>query len=299
MNLFSIFNLILFTFTSLFKLEDIKRIKPVVIWHGLGDNYNSSGIHRVSEIINEIYPNTFIYSIYLDEDPSTDEQNSYFGDANIQISQICAQLSNITELFHGFNIIGFSQGGVLSRGLIERCSGLVVENFVSFGSPHLGVLEVSICESNDWICRRRNQLLKRQIWNDNIQKHLIPAQYFRDHEKVEYAKYLKYSNLLADINNERKFKNKTYVENMKKLNKLILVNFLKDTTVIPKESSMFYDYDKEKDIVIPMIETEIYQKNYIGLKDLNEEGKIVFLNIDEAHMRISDQFIRELFINFF
>ena len=64
---------------------------------------------------------------------------SLFGDANKQIDEVCQQLRNITELLHGFDSIGFSQGRVFMRGLIERCP-LEVNNLITFGSPHLGVL---------------------------------------------------------------------------------------------------------------------------------------------------------------
>ena len=97
------------------------------------------------------------------------------------------------------------------RGLIERCP-LEVNNLITFGSPHLGVLELPLCKDRfDWLCKRRNALLKKQVWHDSVQKRVIPAQYFRDPANID--QYLEHSNYLADINNERDEKNAPYKEN--------------------------------------------------------------------------------------
>ncbi|KAI5966206.1 uncharacterized protein KGF55_000515 [Candida pseudojiufengensis] len=223
--------------------------RPVMLWHGLGDNYNASGIHDVNNLLNDIYPGIFFHSIYIEKNPSSDQQKSFFGDANEQIEQVCQQLSEIPQLktaSNGIDAIGFSQGGVLLRGLIERCSGIKVNNLITFGSPHMGVMEIKLCQENDWFCRRRNEILKKQVWYDNVQKSIIPAQYFRDPYEIE--KYLKYSYFLADINNERNEKNSTYYTNISNLNKLVLVTFTEDTTVIPKLSAHFSDIDPETEI---------------------------------------------------
>ncbi|KAI5958245.1 hypothetical protein KGF57_002600 [Candida theae] len=273
--------------------------RPVILWHGLGDNYNASGIHEVNESISGLYPGIFFHSIYIDEDPSTDQQKSLFGDANKQVDQVCDQLRGIKELAtaEGIDAIGFSQGGVLLRGLIERCSHLSFHNLITFGSPHMGVMEMPLCKDpRDWICKRRNELLKRQVWNDNVQKRVLPAQYFRD--PFEYEKYLKHSLYLADVNNERKDKNATYVENLTKLNKLVLVTFTEDTTVVPKESAMFCDIDTTWRQTIPFDKTDLYIHDYIGIRYLHEMGRIDFRDIEAEHMSISDEFIEEIALNY-
>ena len=266
--------------------------RPVVVWHGLGDDYNSSGIHNLHSILDSLYPGIYLYSIRLADDPSSDQQKSFFGDANDQIDQVCEALHNITELQHGFDAIGFSQGGVFFRGLIERCS-VKVDNLITFGSPHFGVLELPLCKDpKDWLCKRRNALLKKQVWYDVVQRRVIPAQYFRD--PLALDNYLKYSNYLADINNERDEKNSTYKENFASLNNLVLVSFTEDTTVVPKESSKFFDFDPIAKISIPFDQTDLYKNDYIGLKTLHEKGAIDFLNIEAEHMQIDEDFIRDI-----
>ena len=52
---------------------------PVVLWHGLGDEYDSKGMQNIASLINETYPGTFVHSIFLDEDPSKDRNAAIFG----------------------------------------------------------------------------------------------------------------------------------------------------------------------------------------------------------------------------
>lgn len=278
-------------------LPNADDYRPVVIWHGLGDNYNSSGIHKVHEILDSMYPGIYVHSIRLDENPSSDEQKSFFGDANRQIDEVCKQLRNITELLKGFDSIGFSQGGVFLRGLIERCP-LEVNNFITFGSPHLGVLELPLCKDRfDWLCKQRNALLKKQVWRDSVQKRVVPAQYFRDPAHLD--QYLEHSNYLADINNERAERNATYKKNFSKLNKLVLVSFTEDTTLVPKESSQFYDFDPEQKRSIPFLYTELYKNDYIGLKALYKKNSVDFLSIKAEHMHIDEGFIKSIAQEYF
>ena len=45
-----------------------------------------------------------------------------------------------------FNILGLSQGGLIGRYIIERCEMPgVVRNFVSLGTPHMGIASVPKC----------------------------------------------------------------------------------------------------------------------------------------------------------
>lgn len=278
---------------SLPKGAESNSYRPVVLWHGLGDNYNSSGMNRVTQLIQEMYPGVFVHSIAIDSDPSRDENKSLFGDANDEVDLACEQIANISQLKDGFDAIGFSQGGVLTRALIERCSAARVHNFITFGSPHMGVMELPVCrDEKDWICKRRNAFLKKQVWHESIQNTVIPAQYFRD--PYEYQKYLDHSHFLADVNNEAGGFNASYVENLSNINKFVLVAFLKDQTVVPKNSAWFEDINPCNGAPIPYDDTDLYKGDYIGLKKLDLDQKLVFLNIDDAHMRIPDTFLVDI-----
>lgn len=274
-------------------LQDSDLIyRPVVIWHGLGDNYNASGIHNTKELLNSMYPGIFVHPIYLDLDPGRDQQRLMFGDANDELDTACEQLLEIPELKLGFDAIGFSQGGLFLRALVERCTLVKIHKLITFGSPHMGVLELPLCRNkNDWLCQRRNQILKSQVWMDRVQKTVIPAQYFRDPD--DFDNYVLHSNFLSSINNERPtIFRPSYKRNMEALEKLVLVAFEQDTTLVPKQLAHFWDRSKEEQI--PFEQTRIYKWDLLGLQKLYEEGKIDFLNVDAEHMRIPDDFFESI-----
>lgn len=69
-------------------------------------------------------------------------------------------------------------------------------------------------------------------------KYCEQAQYYRD--PARYATYLSTNTFLTSINNEiRVARNATYKENFETLANLVLVLFVRDKTVVPKESSWF------------------------------------------------------------
>lgn len=273
--------------------------KAVVLWHGLGDNYNSFGMARAKDMIHQILPDVFVHSVFIDEDPGTDEKRSLFGDSNVEVDIVCEQLSRIPELNEGFGAIGFSQGGLFMRALVERCPNISVSTLVTFGSPHLGVSELPLCaHDDDWLCQKRNALLKRQVWFDTVQKSVVPAQYFRD--PLQYDKYLEHLVFLADVNNERKEKfDEDAKLRLQKLQKLVLVQFARDTTLVPKESAHFGEQDPLTGRMLEMKETKLYREDLVGLKALHKQNKIDFHTIDEDHMRILDAVFVDIVSQYF
>lgn len=269
--------------------------RPLVIWHGLGDNYNSSEINKVKEIYGQMHPNMYILSIGLDESPIFDERRSIMGNPSNDIEYVCEMLTKNGELDNGFDAMGFSQGGLFLRALVQRCPGISVHNLVTFGSPHMGVLDLPLCsDPGDWICKRRNEYIKRNIWNDAIQRTVVPAQYFRDPNDM--SKYLEKSHLLADLNNERTI-NTTYVTKLQALNALVLISFESDTTLVPKYSSKFYDISPETGKLINY-KTSVPFVN-LGLSKLDKEDRIHFYSLPGEHMEIPEPFFVVIGYEFF
>jgi palmitoyl-protein thioesterase len=266
-------------------------MRPLVFWHGMGDSYNSSAMQRVLEVVHDYDPRIATFSVHINTDDELDQRASLLGDANVQVDYVCDQLHNITALDAGFDFIGFSQGGLFARAAVERCA-LNVTNLITFGSPHTGVSDLPKCSENDWLCKRKNAVLKRQVWRETIQKSVIAAQYFRD--PLDYDRYLTYSRFLADVNNEREDFNQTYIDNFSKIEKLVLIKFSKDETLVPLDSAWFYDQNKTTGETLPFNQTNIYKNDLIGLKSLSDQDRIDFLSIDDRHMNISDEFLKDI-----
>ncbi|KIX04070.1 uncharacterized protein Z518_07623 [Rhinocladiella mackenziei CBS 650.93] len=273
---------------------------PVVIWHGLGDSADSSGLKDVSNLVEKVHPGTYTYIISLTGTRgSADRQASFFGNVTEQIDTVCHMLAkdNILRTAPAVDAIGFSQGGQFMRGYVERCGSWApkVRSLLTFGSQHNGIVEFQKCASaTDWICQGANALLKSStVWSDFVQSRLVPAQYYRDTN--DFENYLKHSNFLADINNERNVKNSTYAENLAALEKLVMIVFHDDKTVIPKESGWFAEVNVTSDSVTKLRERPIYTEDWIGLKKLDEKGGLAFVTLPGEHMQLSEKDLSNLF----
>ena len=84
-------------------------------------------------------PGVFVYSIEVGSDLVEDELNGFFMNANHQIRYVHDKLQQIEQLKHGFNAIGFSQGGQFLRAYVERFNDPPIYTLVSMGGQHQGV----------------------------------------------------------------------------------------------------------------------------------------------------------------
>jgi palmitoyl-protein thioesterase len=278
---------------------------PLLIWHGLGDNYAADGLHEVGDLANKTNPGTYVYYIRLDEDPGTDRTATFLGNVTEQIAQVCRDISEHDVLSQApeLNAIGFSQGGQFLRGLVERCGDTIkIRNLVTFGSQHNGIAKYQICKDGDWLCKGYIGLLKANTWGTWVQSHLVPSQYFKatnDSTGEPTSDYLDNSNFLADINNERVLKNVTYAKNLADLDNFVMYLFEDDTTVIPKESGWFAYTNGTDGSVTELRKRDIYKEDWIGLKKLDEKGGLHFKTTEGGHMQLGEKVLTEVFETWF
>ncbi|KAJ5593992.1 uncharacterized protein N7459_000200 [Penicillium hispanicum] len=272
---------------------------PLVIWHGLGDDFERDGLNEVANLAESVNPGTHVHLIRLADSGSGDRQATFFGNVTEQLSSVCDQLANdpIIGTAPAINALGFSQGGQFLRGYVERCNKPPVHNLVTFGSQHNGISEFQSCKLGDWVCNGAEALLRSGRWTEFAQSRVVPAQYFRDPEDMDA--YLEHSNFLADINNERATKNTTYKQHLSELNLFVMYMFAEDTVAVPKESSLFAEVNMTSAKVTPLRERAIYNEDWLGLKTLDDENKLDFRTIPGQHMQLSDAVLRKAFKELF
>ncbi|XP_017969578.1 PREDICTED: palmitoyl-protein thioesterase 1 isoform X3 [Theobroma cacao] len=196
-------------------------------------------------------------------------------------------VKNMTELSEGYNIVGLSQGNMIGRGIIEFCDGgPPVKNFISLAGPHAGTASIPFCGSA-LICILLDSLIKSEIYSNYVQEHLAPSGYLKI--PTDLTDYLKGCRFLPKLNNELNgTRNSTYKERFASLQNLVLIMFEDDTVLIPKETSWFGYYpDGSFDSVLPAQETKLYKEDWIGLKTLDEAGRVKFINVSGNHLQIS------------
>ncbi|EFQ97653.1 palmitoyl-protein thioesterase 1 [Nannizzia gypsea CBS 118893] len=273
---------------------------PLVIWHGLGDSYENDGMKSIVKLAETTNPGTYVHLIRFGESGSEDREATFFGNVTAQVDEVCRTIASDPILSNApaINALGFSQGGQFLRAYAQRCNNPPVHNLVTFGSQHNGIASFTLCkDSGDWLCWSFNALLRFGTWSSIAQSRLVPAQYFRDPEELD--DYLKYSNFLADVNNEREVKNMTYRENLMMLNKFVMYMFKDDTTVVPKESAFFAEVNATSGEHTKLQQRPIYKEDWLGLKVLDEQSRLEFLTIPGRHMQLSEALLVQTFRSYF
>ena len=293
--------------------DDYETPLPLVIWHGLGDDYTGEGLQAVGALAEAAHPGIFVYYVRLDSGATADRTATFYGNVTEQLAQVCAELAAhpILSTAPAVDALGFSQGGQFLRGYVERCNAPPVRSLLTVGSQHNGIVDYRACGSADWLCRGAMALLHGQTWSSFVQSRLVPAQYFRD--PADLDSYLQHSNFLADINNERPdARNETYADNVARLANFVMHMFEDDTTVVPRQTSWFQEVERDGDgdgdsdggdqgvgsKVTPLRERPIYTEDWIGLRRLDEKGGLRFVSSPGNHMELSDDLLTDLFTTY-
>ncbi|XP_045112679.1 palmitoyl-protein thioesterase 1-like isoform X2 [Portunus trituberculatus] len=187
-------------------------------------------------------------------------------------------------------------GAYIKRAVAERCPNPSMKNLVTLGGQHEGVFGLPSCPSSpseSRLCEYVRKLLNYGSYVSWIQDSLVQAQYW--HDPLHEEDYRNYSIFLADINNE-KVVNEEYRSNLKKLENFVMVKFLKDSMVVPTESEWFGFYSPGQDQeILSLQQTELYLEDRLGLKEMDEAGKLKFVSVDGDHLEFSDEwFLQEI-----
>lgn len=82
---------------SMIQKYDDNNPTPLVIWHGMGDNYDSEGMQKTANIVQKVKPGTIVYSIRLDNDSSNDAQASLVGQVSNQVCFFWCYSRNVSS----------------------------------------------------------------------------------------------------------------------------------------------------------------------------------------------------------
>ena len=222
---------------------------------------------------------------------------SIIGNMETIAEESCRKIA-ADKTFHGeFNVIGLSQGGLLARYIAEECDMPgKVRNIVTLGGPHMGVAAVPHCFEGV-ACDVVNMVAKKLVYNTLVQNWLVPAGYFRDvNNMVEYEKK---SVFLPALNNEHSTSEyaKLRKGNFGNINAGLFGMFSEDTMIYPKETAWFQSLN-EKGEVMKLEDSDWYKNDVIGLKTLNEAGKLTFTEFKGDHLQFTTDDIKNTLIPF-
>jgi palmitoyl-protein thioesterase len=206
-------------------------MRPVLLWHGMGATADSLG--EVAAMLQEAL-NTSVYSIQIGS-KDEDQKYSFFDRIDRQVKLVCDYLQSDPIYSNGYDAIGFSQGGLFLRALVQSCP-IKANSLITLGSPHGGVSDIPRCSnSNDVNCSLMRSIVNQGVYWSWIQQRVVQAQYFKQWSNPAYKK----SNIfLPKINNELA-ENQEYKARLQSLSKFVMVMFTNDTQVVPKETAVF------------------------------------------------------------
>lgn len=252
---------------------------PVVFLHGMGDSGSNPGMKSICKTASDKYPG--LHSVCSNV---ANGMSSITTELHKQLDEFTAEVRTNPLLKDGFTAVGLSQGNLVIRAYIEKINDPPVHKFVSICGPNNGV---GTCPKNllfDSVC---------PVWK--LAKYSAPiafADYWKDSR--DESGYLAKSRFLADLNNEKEQKNATYKANFASLTKLVLVEALNDTMVVPHASESFgfwkWGESGKHAEILSMRDTVAYKDDYIGLRTLDEADKIDTLTYEGDHLRFSSEF---------
>lgn len=263
------------------------KVLPVVLWHGMGDTCCFPfSLGSIKKLIQEHTNGTYVRSLEIGANFVLDYESGFFIHPNKQVDYVCKQLAQDDNLTNGYNAIGFSQGGQFLRALAQRCPSPPMKTLISLGGQHQGIFGLPKCPTlKVSSCEYLSRLLNFAAYEDWVQQGLVQSTYW--HDPLHENSYRVKSSFLADINNEV-YINTRYSENLNKLKKLVLVKFLNDTIVQPRESQWFEFYEPGQDQrILPLNQSRVY--NNLGLNMMDQRKKLQFLSVEGDHLAISKE----------
>jgi len=199
-----------------------------------------------------------------------------------------------------------------------------MRRLITLGAQHQGVASLPLCplprnaSAHAWsLCAAAAALAAAGVDAPLVRTHLIQAQYYRD--PYHLPAYRRLNAFLADINNEHacdapppgsesggegaagaatapgpapplpaRCPNPCYARALASLDRLVLIRFARDQTVVPRDSAWFADLRVGPGgglKAVPARESDLYREDWIGLRALDEKGALLFEEAPGGHMQ--------------
>lgn len=243
------------------------QYKPIVIIHGVltGNKTLESFVQH----IQQIHPGTEI--VVPDEFSDWASLEPMWK----QVTKMGRLIMNMSESHpNGIHLIGYSQGGLIARCILEQYPNHNVKTFISLSSPQGGQYGTKFLHIFFPELVRETAF---ELFYSSIGQYTSVGNYWNDphHQTL----FFKYNTFLPFVNNLNTTVNsQLFKEGLLKLNKMVLIGGPNDTVITPWQSSQFGHFN-ENETVVELKDTIIYKTDSLGLKQLEKEKKLKLITV--------------------
>jgi palmitoyl-protein thioesterase len=216
-----VFVLVLLLLLLSCEIAVVECYRPVVLLHGL--LASKEAMSHAEKWIKADFNGIYVHNVEI----GNGRDDSLFMNINQQVAEFARHVKADPKLANGFNLIGHSQGGLITRAYIERFNDPPVHNWISWAGPQAGVYGVpdlnAYCSPVD--CPWLDDLFSifddpnTNVLGKGIQSLLSFAAYW--HDPFHQKEFAKDNIFLADLQNYAR--NATYKRNFSSLNKALLI----------------------------------------------------------------------------
>ncbi|XP_077986850.1 lysosomal thioesterase PPT2-A-like [Glandiceps talaboti] len=237
--------------------------KPIIVIHGILDNPSSFDL--MVQFITESHPGTSVNIIDLYDDLES-------------LSPLWQQVSNFTikvreitkKAKDGVHMIGFSQGGILARGILSMMPDHNVQTFIALSTPQMG--QYGDTSYLKWLFPETIKEELYKICYKEFGQNISFCNYWNDPHHHDL--YLKQNVYLPVINNEVTSSHSDEIKkNFLKIKNLVLIGGPDDGVITPWQSSQYGFYDSNEKVQ-DMTDQKVYQQDSFGLRTLDKRGAI-------------------------
>jgi len=237
--------------------------RPVVLMHGIMSNADS--MNELGDWIKEAFPDVYVKSVEI----GNGFLDSFMMPMNKQVKQFCSHVFADEKLKNGFNIIGFSQGSLIVRGAIQRCSFPNVYNLITLSGAHGGIFGLPYLE---FLPAQLREIVTKYAYTPLAQNLLSVTGYWRD--PYHMKDYSTKSQFLADINNEGPQINEKYRENLLKINEFVMAYSDLDEIITPRQSGWFMGYGPNSLKIEMWNNSREFTQDLVGMQTLFQENRL-------------------------
>lgn len=264
---------ILVTILLLCSAIDGAKYRPVVLMHGITSS--AADMNDIAAWIRQSFVGIYVVSIEI----GNGVEDSLLFPMNKQVDIFCQTVLSDLNLRDGFNMLGYSQGSLIVRGAVEKCS-LPTYNLITLVGIHQGVFGIPDLQI---LPEPFRELVSKYAYEDSVQNLISFAGYWRD--PYQFDKYLRKSQFLPIINNEGTSINQTYRLNMLKLNAFVMIYSDRDDIVSPRQTGWFMGYKPNSLETETWNESRQFTEDLIGMRTLRDQGK---LHLFTCHVKHQD-----------